>query len=625
MPTDLERKALDLERSMDPKERTEREEAANAYSKEDEAHFVEYGTACFQESDQATEDIRKEYDRTWEAYSLERAAEKEDWQCDIITPTPFNLVQHAKSIVRRALVDRPDYFKIDGVGKEDEFLADLYKKIYSFHANENHANFPLRFSQAAEMAFVTGQSMEIIPRWTRQINGTDGLELTLRPPWHISRDPSCEPLNPWSGMYWIHTEYLDRWELVEMEREGIYQNIAGAFSAGEEEDRKRKDEDKKRYIMSRSRYRKSLLSHEFWGIVLDKDGNLLLPNATFTWGGRSLIRKVRPNPYPVIRWPGVGFSALPDLMRFEGRSILTGVLSLWEFYDNLLNAYGDDLNWAVNRGFEIDPTLLADRGADTEMYPGRVFIKSSGSPAGVPAVREILSGSTRTGEVLSTLNHFDQLIQNGAFLPHFLTGIPGSRSKITKGEFEGKREDSLGLFDSIGKDLEMGAVWTIRAILDVITIHWTDAAKPNMAQVFGEQFLEFARSLSLSMPEERAKALRFNADITVSGISNLLKQNDTLQRLNALMQRVETRPEIWGPYVKPYNMIKTQTDILGLSGEGLVKTEDELAEDQAKLMADQQKQNQRTSLVNESLQRAGLKTDEGQQAGNKPAPKQRGQ
>lgn len=619
--TDLEQKAAELEQAMDPKERDERAEAAEAYSKEDEAHFVEYGRACLDEAEEATSDLRDEYDLNWEAYTLSRPDDKEDWQCDIITPTPFNMVQHAKSIVRRALVDRPDYYKFKGVGNEDKFLAEFFRKAYDFHSDEGHANFPLRFSQACEMAFVAGQSMEIIPRWVRNLNGTDGLELTLRPPWHVVRDPAAEPMNPWSGMYWIHTEYMDEWELRALEKDGIYKNIAGAMSSGKEEDDKEKDEKKKRYIVAKNKFRKSLMVHEFWGIILGKDGDILLPNATFSWGGRELIRKARPNPYPTVRWPGVGFPAVPDLMRYEGRSVLGGVTSLWNFYDNLLNSYGDDLNWIVNRMFEIDPSLLADRGANMETYPGRVWVKSAGGPSGAKAVQEIISGGARTGEVLSTMNHVDQLIQNGMFLPHFLTGVPGSRSNITKGEFEGKREDSLGLFDSIGKDLEMGAVWTIRCILDVITVHWTDVAKPNILEVFGEQFLNFAKSLSLAMPEERMKALKFNADIKVSGISNLMRQNDTIQRLEAIMRRIETRPEIWLPMVWPHKLLRAQEEALGMGTQGFVKTEEEMQAEQEAQAQAQAANAQKEDLVTSSLNAAGLKlpTAPANGAGKKPA------
>ena len=75
----LKRKIAQLTRekpediALDDQELREREEAARAYSKEDEAHFIAYGNDCVDTSVKANAELRKAQKECYAVYKEEAA------------------------------------------------------------------------------------------------------------------------------------------------------------------------------------------------------------------------------------------------------------------------------------------------------------------------------------------------------------------------------------------------------------------------------------------------------------------------------------------------------------------------------------------------------------------------
>jgi len=53
---------------MDDKELSEREEAGQAYSEEDESYYDEWVESCVDESQESNKDVRNIWDKCWDAY-----------------------------------------------------------------------------------------------------------------------------------------------------------------------------------------------------------------------------------------------------------------------------------------------------------------------------------------------------------------------------------------------------------------------------------------------------------------------------------------------------------------------------------------------------------------------------
>lgn len=547
-------------------ELAERLEATQAYAGEDPDHFIEYCHACVEESTKASEDIRLQWEELWEAYQLNvDYSDKEDWQAKTITPDPFMAVQQAKALVRKAFRN-PEYYTVNGVEWGDEIIAKVVKTGLDYWLNYQHARFPVNFCDATEMSFAIGLSHEMIPRWDNE----RGLVIDLVEPWKIYRDPDARARDPWSGMYCIHEEWQDLWQLKEGEAAGIYQNVENlSEETGKAAYDKEKMERRKGQYWSRSRYRKGVLTREFRGAVLGKDNNLLLPNAVFTVAGDEIIRPPVVSPYVKIKWPGSSFSPYAHLLRYEGRGLIENVISLWWVMNNVFNLQLDGLNWYINKLREYDPSLWAD-GTDMEIYPGASKALKPGSMG--PSIRAIEEKST-VPDTMAVVQAIQQKWDNGSGVNQFVAGLPGTRSNITLGETQIKTQQSLGLFDSIGEDVEYGALNLIYACYETIMLNWTGTSIPSPSRVLGETDQQAAMMFERIPIEERKAWLKEGADITVSGIAAQMRQQENAEMFQTFMKLASAQP--FAPFIKPYELLLDGAEVMGNPSPRYIVTPEE--------------------------------------------------
>ena len=64
--------------------------------------------------------------------------------------------------------------------------------------------------------------------------------------------------------------------------------------------------------------------YEFYGMALDRHGDVVLENANMTLAGNTLIQPPEEVRYSKLRWPGISFSPMPDLLSTGGRGLLHG-------------------------------------------------------------------------------------------------------------------------------------------------------------------------------------------------------------------------------------------------------------------------------------------------------------
>src|SRR3989304_8168557 len=180
---------------IDDKEVEEREVAASQYAEEDDQHFVDYCIESASESRKARKDILDTMTLLWDAYqNIMAFGDKETWQSRVITNKPFTAVEREVSIIRKAFKDT-NYINVEGVGLGDKDMSFEVKKALSYWCAPRKIDFPRKFANACRMAFATGTSLELIPRWE------NGMLLDWTEPWKVLRDPDALTGEPWSGNY----------------------------------------------------------------------------------------------------------------------------------------------------------------------------------------------------------------------------------------------------------------------------------------------------------------------------------------------------------------------------------------------------------------------------------------
>ncbi len=551
---------------MDDQELGDREEAAGALADEDDKHYVEYCIACAEESRRARKDVLDAMALLWDAYqNMMDFGDKEEWQSRVITNKPFAAVERAISIVRKAFKN-PNYITAEGVEVGDRDMSEEVKKAMMYWSSHKNVDFPRKFANAGRMAMAVGLSLEMIPRWEQ------GMVLDWTEPWKILRDPDALPGEPWSGNYWIHEEWIDKWKLEEAEKDGYYTNVSevkeGGGGSGHELTKDELERRKKMY-WERSKYRKSVLVREFNGVVLDRKGSLLLPNAKFTIAGTTLIRKPSVIPFVNMRWPGSSFAPIPHILRYDGRGLIEGVFEIWKMLNKMLSLTMDDFSWVVNRMREVVPELLLDP-SDLDFYPGKDIYRTTDF-LDKPVVNDLLTTSS-IDKILAVAQYIAQQIDNGDFVSEFVAGLPGSRSQITKGEVEIKTEQNLGIFDSIGTEVENGAINAAYSMYETMVLNWNAESRPSPIRVLGDN--PFTRFLEGAGLDEKKQFLKENCDIKIVGISAQLQMSEKAKLLMALKNYAES--PLFNPYFWPKKLLDETVGALGMYKAPFIKTDAEM-------------------------------------------------
>ncbi len=538
--------------NMDPKELAEREAAARAYTAEDETHYVRFLDDCVKTSVDSMREIRLQQDECWRVFNEEEPRNfnfKELWQSRITYPKPYKLVQTGMAFVRKA-------FDVDFLSIENELddeAALFWEELMAVQLSRNYANFPIQFVDAVGMSLAVGQSLEMIPVY----HPGKGLRYILVEPWKIHRDPDAVSRQPQSGTYWIHQEFMPYNVLKEWEKSGRFKNIVdigpGSSWYSRTPDLTAEQlAQRKGMVYSKSAFQKSLQVLEFWGTILSPQGETLLPNATFTGAGGRVIGEPKASPYPTLRWPGIGFSALPHLLRFDGRGLIHGIRSLWYLMCNMMSLHADHLNWTVNPMLEVDISSLVDQ-SDTDVYPGKVF-QTYGSQQGQQVVRAVDLKSA-ANEITTMLNLYDMRFQDGGLLDYTIMGAHGTKGEITAREAAQNLEQSMTIVGSIGKNLEDGAINAIIAGAETVAINIT---YEELTAVMGPEWRGLIDSYKVPVSDDYPTGLKLPQLTTgrfhVSGITALMKEHEKLQQMQTLIMPLFDPGglgQIFLPYLKP--------------------------------------------------------------------------
>lgn len=542
-----------------------------------DGHLVEYVEECVRHTERTEDDRMKLDEQLWEAHESKQRefAEKDDWQAKITTNEPFQTVIQAKMLVRKAIVDRPEWFDVTSPHKDDPFImakVNFWKDTLRFWAKR--AKLTQLFPDMTEMGFSTGQSLAAKAVWSTDPDGTEGLRMVRIEPWKIRRDPDAISRDPQSGLYCIHQDWIDYHVLLEGEKAGQYINVKDALKdRGDTGTWDRRKERKQRGLVDYShKFRPQVFVREFWGAVLDHNGELVYPSVRFTIANRSVIKRVVETNFPRLRWPIHQFSPLPHIRNFHGYSLIEGMLKMWKFRNNILSMTADKLSFLLNGCYEVDEGKLINP-ADKELYPGCTKAKKFNAVG--PAYTAIKMDADFLPAFETMMAGTGNLYQNGVFVTELLKGEMGERKDITKGEIEIKTQQALGVFEGIGHDVEYGAEQLIEMIQDVLTTYWDPWDSPSYLQVLGDKHKELLGQIALLSPEERVEAVKQETDIEVRGVSLLFKKAERLdQHINIVKI---TDSERFKNYAKDDVLIRGIADSLDMPDA--IKTDEELMEE----------------------------------------------
>ena len=559
-------------RELDEEDREgEFEEATQALS---DGHLVEYAEECVRHTDQVEGDRMKMDEQLWDAHEnkMREMSEKEDWQAKITTNEPFQTATQAKMLVRKAIVDRPEWFSMTTELKDDPSVVAktaFWQDSARYWAKK--AKLTQMFPDMTEMSFAVGISMAAKAVWFADQDGNEGLRMVKIEPWKIKSDVDKISREPQSGLYCVHQEWIDYHVLLEGEKKGDYINVRNCLhDKSDEGSMDRRGERKKRGLVDYSnKFRPQVFVREFWGGVLDHNGELVYPNVRFTVANRTLISRPVETNFPKIRWPIHQFAALPHVRNFHGYSLMDGALKMWKFRNNLLSMTADKLSFLLNGCYEVDEGKLVNP-ADKELYPGCTKAKKPNAQG--QAYVAIKMDTDFLPVVEQMMARSGNLFQNSVFVTELLKGETGERKDITKGEVEIKTQQAMGVFEGIGRDVEYGAESFIEMIQDVLTTYWDPVDSPSYLQILGEKHRPIIEQITMLSPDQRVQYMRQDTDIEVRGVSLMFRKSELIDRMMNMVKITESPRFI--NYAKDDVLIRKMAD--SLDATETIKTEDEL-------------------------------------------------
>lgn len=555
-----------------------REEGFRALERLSSEHLAAYADECKNEAEQATKTERGEWQDYFDLWEGDRDyTDKEAWQSKVVIEKPFTVVEQATAQIQRALLDSPEFLRVEGQASIMGYTVGFWEKYIRMALERS--KFLQHYTDSVQVGFITGIGSYMKPRWNRFMAGDRQLSFLAISnvlPWKIYRDPNSKPREQWSGLYLIHSDWIDLHKLEA--NKAVYQNLEQLPSAAFVDDGVREGVDRKRNIeMYRSKYRRAVKLDEFWGDVLDENGHLVATDVLYAKVGKTIVR--RPKPSPIMswdtntgrkRWPFVSTTPFIHPHRFEGRGILQQVQDLMLTYENGVNLTSDAMNWKVNNPAEFDKMLL-DNPTDTKVIPGKGFTRKSPAGAGTAVKPLMFADGIKIEEILAFLEYIDKNLQNNSFINEFVVGLPGYRSDITKGEVQMKTAQSLAIFDRMGRTIEGSGKDFCDLIYDML-VQFTDT---TTIPVIGDALPKMeVLALAQMKPDMRFDLMRADLQLSFTGISQALHRSEQLRRLMQVSVLAQS-PMFAGRIENPSDMLRTMIELLGYSTQ--VKVTDQPA------------------------------------------------
>lgn len=384
------------------------------------------------------------------------------------------------------------------------------------------------------------------------------------------------------GLYEIHRTYKDLYQVIEMAENGEYDpeavaQLSASYTDGEVEAELERQTNQP--ITVRPDFRKEVELLEFWGTILDSDGNVAHRNVRCTVANQTyLIRRPEPNPYWHQESPFVVGSLLRVPFSVYHKALYDFAVRFNLAMNEVFNLIVDGALGAVwgTRQVHLDLVENADDFADGVPQGAVVFAKPE-APLGQPLMMQIPSGQVPP-EAMQTFQLLGQEFDAATKLS------PTSKGELPKKEVRATEvaaaEQSTGTFlESIVGDVERQVVRRVLRLAWLVMLQNCDDW--NAEDVVGCIGPEAAMSLAQMSPAQRYVQYAQGARFKVSGLSSLMAGTRDFQKLMAMASAFSQSPILSQVFMQKCSPLKFMHAIfkaMNIDPEDLSITDEERAQ-----------------------------------------------
>jgi len=411
---------------------------------------IQYVISQKKRAKDASRSRRAKWQELWNLYqNRQDYSAKKDWQSKCFIPKLYMAVEQSSSMVKRAVLSTRKLFKLEPKLENDEVArraAPLVEKLFKRHLEDS--NFANTYGEMIKGAFLLGLGMpKVLWDGGLQFYNVDILNVYI--------DPLFEPSEK-RPKYIIEYAEMDLADLREMAKDINKRAGKSIYKMREvnkiEEDFHKQDEEERRRRRGLSQHQKNddkkvgLL--QYWGDVVSEDGKSVERNRILVIANDKYLIRKQKNPFDHQLPPYV--PTVPIVYPHRGIcgvSLVEPVVTMQYAYNNIVNMVVDNLNFSVNKMFEVRPTQIQEPRNLTSLYPGKLIFKHT--PEEV--VREVRTNNVGN-DVYNSLDFLNTEMEKGTAVTEFIMGISGKNKTATEAEL--KTAQAQGLFDVIARDLE---------------------------------------------------------------------------------------------------------------------------------------------------------------------------
>lgn len=130
--------------------------------------------------------------------------------------------------------------------------------------------------------------------------------------------------------------------------------------------------------------------------------------------------------------------------------------------------------------------------------------------------------------VMAALQFVHTQFENESFVTAFISGLPGYRSNITKGETQIKTQQSMGMFEGIARNMESGGIAAVELTHDFLLQYLDSFDDDAMVDLLGEANVGLLSAASIP---ERMEMMAGDFNYTFTGVSAAIQKDTLLGRL----------------------------------------------------------------------------------------------
>lgn len=549
-----------------------------------EQEVINWIQQCRDEADEAKTDRKALNEDNYDMFHLRHDfAHKQEGQSQEILSKQSMAVEQIKSFFQQALADIGDWWKCYPYFEEKEQMMPiraheitkitnhmLEKGLYFSHVGNCIESALLGSLAIAKVygcfkpkpRFVSmkkgrGKNLK---RWIDKID-----DYTWQTEFKIVRQENYYPDPTGRKLYEIEDMWMDLYEVQDLSRGdyAIYDAAAvakigkGAVDQAQEEFSAAREAGQN---VSNSGHRPKVKITEFWGTILDSDGNVCYENVVATVANDSiLIRKPTPNPFwhqqsPYIASPlmevsnSVWHKAPMDAPTKHNRALI-------ELYNLLVDAAMKQVHAVSQMRKEAldNPAQVADG-----VKPGMTIMVNSLLPVGAK-IMEPVTQVQIPGEAFNIFNIMGQEFNASALTNDLRQGVMPFRA-VKATEVVEASQTITSVFQGMAKNYEARQSTRELELAWMTTAqNWDKIAKEEFIALFGK---ERGEQLSQLSPEDVFAATVNGVKFRVYGISLTLSKAQDFRKLTSFLQTIGGAPALMEEYLKKYDLGKLLAEIM---------------------------------------------------------------